>query len=394
MSDALEAGLFELLGALVDDEGAVEVRAVVEGDKAQLTVTRAGRRERLEVPAPPLDVEAPSALDLDELRVHLAPRGDAVHVYARRRAQAADPLRALVEEGALPPGFDEELLAAALAGHGLLAVGPARALRRRAVRALAAAASEVAHVLDLDEDEGPLRARAERAVALGAEVVSCEVDLDELRRAARAPLDVAWIASVRAPTAEALFAALSSAAVTGHVCVFGYTPDGTPRLVERHAPGAAVDAAPAVASPPPPASAAEPTRMIVEVDDPRSVAGLPDNLPPLPDLAEAPPDDWGAPDDGPGWELADLGSVADGSGGDGPKVRELGSTPPTPADARERTAFEKALAGAKAPTPQFRPRPPSPHPKARELQAPEEEEEDPLGGLTLEPPGAAPEDEP
>ena len=109
MDGTLEDAVRELLGALVDDAGARELRALVRGGAATLVVTRPGRRETLEVSAPPLSLEGPARLRLGALEVSLAPRGPGARLFARRLASPAEELRALVEEGALPPGLDEAI---------------------------------------------------------------------------------------------------------------------------------------------------------------------------------------------------------------------------------------------------------------------------------------------
>ena len=351
MSSSSTARVEAILGALLSDEGAIEVRGVVDDESAQLLISRRARRESVVVDDPG-DGAAFETADFQLGDFSVTTIGTR---FFARRVEADEPhgLRALVEEGALMPGLDEAIVGSALAGQGLWAIGPARLLRRRLVRALLRDLEEVAHVIDLDKLDGELSARVRVAKRLGAEIVVAHGGARELARAAERS-GLVWIADVDEGAPARAFEIAGSAA---QIVVVGYTADGVARVLERHAPGAT----PPVATPAP----ATAPQLSAPVLEPAA-----EDLPPLPPLADAPPDDWGGTqvENDPGWEL--------GGSDDGPASA---------------SAFDKVLERVKdEDRPQFVPRPPSEHPLARKLKKDtDDDEDDPLGGLDLEPPALA-----
>lgn len=393
------------LGALLVD---ADVASVHASERGAVEVTRRGRRERLSVALPSEVFDALASLGARERGVTLSVDGhrllaqpaaaDRLVLYLEKRPPADARLSELVEEGVLPEDAAESVVAVARAGHGLVVVGTPRAATRRFAIAVARELAESAPVVALDPGleadwllpaplvEGGVVERALAAERIGAEVLLApSLSLDEAVALASARLSTSAVVMVRAPSAPALTAAFRASSSVGapladalasQLCVLGRAPGGRPVLVEQHVPEGAPLAgpvasasAPAIApaplaspssSAPPPALAAPslgpppspPSARAPLVIDPRE-------LPPLPPLGSGPPAGWASssPDDDPGWEL--------GGGG-----------------RTEPSAFDDVLARVGA-RPTFTPRPPPVHPQTRALR------QDPLGGLTLEPPGGA-----
>ena len=432
VEDAVQAGL----GALLADKDVAEVLTLEGGF---LEVVRRGRRERLDAV-----LEGPL---LALVREHGAERGVVRYALKGGHALTAGPLvdgrvalritkapaldatlEGLVQEGLLPAGVPEELVAAVLEGAGLLVLGSARAGRQRVlagvVRALQgrlawfACTDALAGLVPvaLDRASSTLD-KAKAAVFLGADAVcALELSIDDVSLLARAHLGVPLVASVACPSMEALAAALEDdgvdiAGAAVQAAVVGHAPDGRPRLIELHGP---TRTSPQESSGAPPAHDDEPKtlpppsraggersgslgdtpsppgtfeRPRARTGEPREVSGLvrrpaglradglradgvveEEPLPPLGDL----PAGWGseAPDHDPGWEL----------GGPPPP----GGDEPGPGGAG---TFDAALAAKKG-RPSFAPRPPRPHPQTASLRG-----DDPFGGLTLEPPPGGPPDD-
>ena len=394
------------LDALLADRDVSAIRADASG---LFEVVRRGRREPLDARLDAALFEAlsegmralapgggPLALAWQGHRLTTFAAGDRVVLFVEKAPALGVTLADLEEEGLLPPGLAEELVALLLEGHGLLVVGPARSGRDRLAVAAARAAASCLTVAELSGrsaewlaevplPSGDLGARLETARGFGVDVGLClGVTLDEVAALAARPSGLALVASVTCASAAQLNAAAASSgaravldAVAGQVCVLGYAPDGRARLLEHHVPAhaatQAVEAAPAaVAAPSRPTPRPAPAPALPH-------AALPplEGLPPLEPLAPGPPTGWASssPDDDPGWELSDGAPPA--------QVDEPPATRPA-ADSE----FDRVLADVRG-RPSFTPRPPDMHPQARRLQG------DPFGGLTFEPPRGQPDgDEP
>lgn len=434
VDEAVEAAL----GALLRDRDVSEIDSLEGG---MLQVVRRGRRERLDsllegplfallrdalaarAPDPAQGVAPAGVLRARLKGGHELGVGTLVDGRLALRITKAPSLdvrlEALVEEGLLPPGIPEELVAAVLAGGGLVVLGPSRAGRQRVVAAVVRAlqarlsffgvSSALAALLPVPAAAGGdasaaarlTLTRARDAVALGADAL-CAFELDgaELAALVRASPGVPLVASVAATSMDALAAALDGVpvvAAASHSAVVGHGPDGQPRLLELHGPPAAHPVALAASGASGDDDDDDDDRSgsrLPSIDEdaaaPREVSGLrarplrtsiaasaamvvveEPGLPPLTAL----PAGWAsdAPDDDPGWELA------------GAPVGE-GSAPPTPG------SFDAVLSAQKR-RPSFAPRAPEPHPQAGALQGGAGATAksrglgvDPFGGLTFEPP--------
>ena len=371
--------LSDVVGPLLADRDVTEVQSVEGG---LVEVLRRGRRERLETV-----LEGPL---FEILREHGAGAGvvsfltgeghalDACALTDGRVAfslQKAPPtevsLKNLLEEGVLPEGVPDELVAAVLQGSGVLFLGPSRTARQRAAVAVGRALTGRLRlgVLASPGIAGalppPLAAsfaeRVQRSVRLGVDaVLGLEVSIEECAWLVGHPPAVPFIGSVRASSMAALTASLAGAAVealAGLTAVLGHGPDGRPRLIELHGavPDAGVGTASSASGPPrpPPAPSRPPSSAFAPVM----------HAPSLPAL-ESPPVEWGGTQtaEDPGWELSSLSS--------------LSSLPPGPTPSPG--SFDAALKAA-AQRPVFSPQPPPAHPQTRSLRG--------TGGLTFEPPG-------
>lgn len=375
------------LAALLVDRDVTEIASLEGG---LLEVIRRGRRERLDAilegPLFALLRESGAENGVIEMRLRtghrmvagpLADGRVALRVIKGAGVDAArDSLDVLVEEGMLPPGISEELVAAVLEGAGLAVIGPARHGRQRVLLAVARALTGQHSLAAVTEGtpmalqplsaRAPLEHRVEAAASLGADIlVALELDVRDAAAIARARPALPLLASVASPSSDALTASLDAAgipvgAVFGNVAVIGFGPDGRPRLAELHGPSRSGAGAPP----------SEPERGGSVDDDDRPARALPPS-PPLaaparaPDAAshDRPPGTWAsdAPEMDPGWELADAGP------------------PPAPG------SFDAVLQSQKG-RPGFIPRAPREHPQAQKLRG----VPDPFGGLTFEPPSGGP----
>lgn len=425
----VEGAVDVALGALLRDRDVSELGSLEGG---MLQVMRRGRRERLdsilEGPLFSLLRDALEAAGVGAGVLRLRLRGGheltcAALVDGRLalRLVKAPSLEArlelLVEEGLLPPGIPEELVAAVLAGGSVLVLGPSRAGRQRLATAVVRAlqvrlaffglTDGLGAVLPVPRAHGDVVERACDAMALGADAL-CALELSsaDLARLARTPPGVPLVASVAASTMDAVVAALAGTSVTALAAlsaVVGQGPEGQPRLLELHGgpgEGAATGGGASERD-----DLDEPTSKELagvrslegaaardraftggargEPPSPREVSGLrprpgaasaivadDPGLPRLDDLPAAWASD--APDDDPGWELAGIPT----------------SEPPVPG------SFDAALAAQKQ-RPSFAPRPPQAHPQSGNLKVPASAASlatrrglggDPFGGLTFEPP--------
>ena len=180
------------LGLLLDDKDVASVD-VVEGGLPE--VVRRGRRERLHVlvEGPLFQVLRERGVTEQPLSTRLAgPGGGAVVVAAPlrdgriavsvRRPEPTDALLSLiVEEGVIPAGVDDELVAAVWQGTGVIVLGPARAARHRVAIAIARAVGTQLRIVALGDDVpaggwpaprvDDIVERARIACALGADVL-------------------------------------------------------------------------------------------------------------------------------------------------------------------------------------------------------------------------------
>jgi hypothetical protein len=382
-------------GTALADADVCEVGAVEGG---LVDVVRRGRRERLQVLAQgPLfsllrergaEVDVVHARLSGGVRLVAAPLADGRVAVAVHKPVAAEArFERLVDEGLLPPGVGDELVAAVHEGKGVAVVGPSRSGRARLAAAVARAVSTTLRCTSIADDvpagcqPAPgiphLVARARTAVALGADVVvAVELSVREAADLATNTPGAPVVSSIAAPHVDVVAAVVGDkalAALCPVVAVVGFSPDGRPRLLELHGGAAADDAA--MSSPAPPTQQAtttttqpatqpaaatfagpSPSRARASVE---SVAVTPAGDAPL-SLGEAPPADWASADaaDDPGWELGSLASTGV-------------SLPPSS------SAFDAALVAA-AKRPSFAPRAPSAHPAMHALRG--------TGGLTFEPP--------
>lgn len=385
VDDAVEAAL----GALLRDRDVSEVHCLEGGF---LQVLRRGRRERLDavLEGPLFDLvrdlvrervreptEEHRTITLrlrGGHRLSAAPCLDGRHALRVVKAPTLDvDLTALADEGLVPPGMPAELAAAAAQG-GVLVLGASRAGRQRLACAVARAAQRSLAFAAVGERTAQLfpspagvdvAAQARAADALGFDALfALELEPQDCLQLLHTGPALPLVASVRAPTPDALGHALgdaSAGALATLVCVVGVGPDGRPQLVEVHGAVDASGHADAASAPPTPAAA---TSRLGPLATPATSSDARDELPALGALPSAWASD--APDDDPGWELAGLA-------GDAPA--------PTPG------SFDAALA-RQAARPPFSPRAPRPHPQAAALAG------NPFGGLTFEPPAAPPGSEP
>ena len=370
------------LGALLLDKDVSGVD-VVEGGLPELV--RRGRRERLQ-----LLVEGPLFAVLRERGadnalfevdlpggVHLAagPLLDGRVALSLRRAAPTDvSLSDLVEEGLVPVGVPDELVAALHLGLGLVVLGPASSARTRLTVAVARAVSQQLRVMALGTDvpaqsvpaprvagDDDLVARARAASALGADVLYAHaVTVVELASLLRASLPVPLLASVAVSNMALLREGLGtlSPLTVGLAAVVGFDPEGCPRLLELHGDSGASSSS-SSSSLPSSSSSSLPSSSSVDDD---TVA---------PD--DAPPAEWASQDidDDPGWEL---GPVQSPSSLPSPSLLPASTSPPAPG------SFDAALQSV-ARRPSYTPRAPAPHPQHSALRG--------TGGLTFEAPGAS-----
>jgi hypothetical protein len=402
---ALQQAVQAAVGATLDDKDVTAIDAVEGG---LLEVVRRGRRERLQVvvegPLFALLRERGAELDVVNAtlaggaRLVAAPLADGRIAVAVHKAAPTDVrFEHLVEEGLLPPGIGEELVAAVLEGQGVAVVGPARTGRVRIAAAVARALASVVRcaALGVDVPAGcrpapgiaHLVARARTAVALGADVViGLDLTVREAADLAANTPGAPVVAAIAAPSVPVLVGAAGDKvlpALFPLIAVVGFTPDGRPRLLELHGGQGTAGSAPSTpatattttattttsavaltATSTGPTTTAQPATAPLPAPVSRAMpAAVPPVAPPLLPgdevvLGEAPPADWASADadDDPGWELGSL--AADGE-------------PPVPG------SFDAALAVA-ARRPSFTPRSPSAHPSMHALRG--------TGGLTFEPP--------
>lgn len=374
------------LGALLLDKDVSGID-VVEGGLPELV--RRGRRDRLQ-----LLVEGPLFAVLRERGadnalfevdlpggVHLAagPLLDGrVAVSVRRAAPTDVNLSGLVEEGLVPVGVPDELVAALHLGLGLVVLGPASSARTRLTVAVARAVSQQLRVMALGTDvpaqsvpaprvagEDDLVARARAASALGADVLYAHaVTVVELASLLRASLPVPLLASVAVSNMALLREGLGtlSPLTVGLAAVVGFDPEGCPRLLELHGDSGAssTSTSPSPSSLPSSSSSSSST---LSVDD--------DTVAP----DDAPPAEWASQDidDDPGWELGPVQSPSS-LPSSLPSLLPASTSPPAPG------SFDAALQSV-ARRPSYTPRAPAPHPQHSALRG--------TGGLTFEAPGAS-----
>ena len=372
------------LGALLLDQDVSGVD-VVEGGLPELV--RRGRRERLQ-----LLVEGPLFAVLRERGadnalfevdlpggVHLAagPLLDGrVAVSVRRAAPTDINLSDLVEEGLVPVGVPDELVAALHLGLGLVVLGPASSARTRLTVAVARAVSQQLRVMALGTDvpaqsvpaprvagDDDLVTRARAASALGADVLYAHaVTVVELASLLRASLPVPLLASVAVSNMALLREGLGtlSPLTVGLAAVVGFDPEGCPRLLELHGDsGASSSSSSPSSSSSLPSSSSSSSSTLSSVDD--------DTVAP----DDAPPAEWASQDidDDPGWELGPVQSPSSL-----PSLLPASTSPPAPG------SFDAALQSV-ARRPSYTPRAPAPHPQHSALRG--------TGGLTFEAPGAS-----
>ena len=412
------------LGALLLDKDVSSVD-VVEGGLPELV--RRGRRERLQilVEGPLFGLLRERGADTALLEVdlpggvHLAagPLLDGRVALSVRRAAPTDvSLAHLVEEGLVPAGVPEELVAAVQLGLGLVVLGPAQSARTRLTVAVARAASKHLRIMALGPEvpaqtvpaplvhvdtkgaapdrASHLVARAHAACALGADALCAQsLTVAELAALLRASLPVPLLASVAVTNMALLREGLGplSPLAVGLAAVVGFDPEGRPRLVELHgdsgsssstsAPSSAPSSTlPLVASSPTaspvvlPASSSAPSG--VSSSSRRSSSAATVVIDDLPGLGDAPPAEWASEhiDDDPGWELGPVQSLPPLSSSASASTLPP-SLPPVPG------SFDAALQQA-ARRPAHGPRAPSLHPQASAMRG--------TGGLTFEPPGGGP----
>ena len=372
------------LGALLLDKDVSGID-VVEGGLPELV--RRGRRERLQ-----LLVEGPLFAVLRERGadnalfevdlpggVHLAagPLLDGrVAVSVRRAAPTDVNLSDLVEEGLVPVGVPDELVAALHLGLGLVVLGPASSARTRLSVAVARAVSKQLRVMALGTDvpaqsvpaprvagDDDLVTRARAASALGADVLYAHaVTVVELASLLRASLPVPLLASVAVSNMALLREGLGtlSPLTVGLAAVVGFDPEGCPRLLELHGDsGASSSSSSPSSSSSLPSSSSSSSSTLSSVDD--------DTVAP----DDAPPAEWASQDidDDPGWELGPVQSPSSL-----PSLLPASTSPPAPG------SFDAALQSV-ARRPSYTPRAPAPHPQHSALRG--------TGGLTFEAPGAS-----
>jgi hypothetical protein len=413
-------------GALLEDRDVGGAHALEGG---ALEVQRRGRRERLEAGVDDAlwqalrdagAADGPIAIEVGQHRVRAAPVSGAKILLHLEKAPAAHVrLIDLVDEGLVPEAGAQEVLRVAQAGNGLLVVGAARSAARRLVIAIARELAEHAPVMSLDDLHadwllptpqlpGGVAARARAAVDLGAEaLLASRLSLPDAIMLAREQLPVPIVGAVDAAGYAALHAAFAKAegspsvdSVASQVCVVGRVSSGRAALLEQHAPDvggppAAVGALTAGAGPLPGAQPApqpslgeprarEPDAVVTpaalppaSILSPSAPLTQPTELPPLPPLGDGPPAHWASQSESedPGWELGDA------AGGDGVVAYEGAH-----GEEQQLSGFAGVLNKVKD-RPTFKPRPPAAHPQTRQLQEEMLPESDPLGGLTLEPPG-------
>ena len=376
------------LGALLLDKDVSGVD-VVEGGLPELV--RRGRRERLQ-----LLVEGPLFAVLRERGadnalfevdlpggVHLAagPLLDGRVALSLRRAAPTDvSLSDLVEEGLVPVGVPDELVAALHLGLGLVVLGPASSARTRLTVAVARAVSQQLRVMALGTDvpaqsvpaprvagDDDLVARARAASALGADVLYAHaVTVVELASLLRASLPVPLLASVAVSNMALLREGLGtlSPLTVGSAAVVGFDPEGCPRLLELHGDSGASSSSPS--SPSSSSSLPSSSSSTLSSVDDDTVA---------PD--DAPPAEWASQDidDDPGWELGPVQSPSSlPSSLPSLSLLPASTSPPAPG------SFDAALQSV-ARRPSYTPRAPAPHPQHSALRG--------TGGLTFEAPGAS-----
>ncbi len=394
LHDAVTAAL----GALLVDKDVASVD-VVEGGLPE--IVRRGRRERLQVLVEgPLfqllrerganDGVLTARLQGGAVVVAAPLRDGRIAVSVRRSAPTDVQLAHLVEEGVVPAGVEQELLAAVWQGTGVVVLGPARAARHRLAVGLVRALGTQLRIVALSDDvpagawPAPLVEslvdRARVACALGADVLfALDVSADDAVALARAALPVPMVLGVAVSAMEALLAALdgtSVRALCGVAAVVAFDGEGRPRLTELHGEthgdvasdaGSAVDATSTSTSSTVPMAVAMPTSPTT------SMRSLPTPLP-LPHVGDdTPPAHWASVDidDDPGWELGNLDAAP------------ATTSAPTTTTTTMPGSFDAALKAA-AGRPAFSPRPPAMHPQANTLRG--------TGGLTLEPPGGSDDD--
>jgi hypothetical protein len=295
-----------------------------------------------------------------------------VAVSVRRAAPTDVNLSDLVEEGLVPVGVPDELVAALHLGLGLVVLGPASSARTRLSVAVARAVSKQLRVMALGTDvpaqsvpaprvagDDDLVARARAASALGADVLYAHaVTVVELASLLRASLPVPLLASVAVSNMALLREGLGtlSPLTVGLAAVVGFDPEGCPRLLELHGDSGASSSSPSSSLP---SSSSSSSSTLSSVDD--------DTVAP----DDAPPAEWASQDidDDPGWELGPVQSPSSL-----PSLLPASTSPPAPG------SFDAALQSV-ARRPSYTPRAPAPHPQHSALRG--------TGGLTFEAPGGA-----
>lgn len=417
-SDDVEGAVGAALGALLSDADVFSIDLVEGG---ALEVERRGRRDHLPADVDPALYEALRAagapdrlleLELEhghQLTAAAGPSGLVVHV--EKALQEVPGIPTLLEEGMLSGEAAAGLMEAVLSGTSVLVGGPCRSGRERLAAALAGQAAHAFPVAALDPAP-PSAAGPGAPAALSPVPWPLEVELEGQPegRLARATVARAlgrvglWARELTVVDARALVALGDCVVIAAwpvsrapadlptnvlHVAV-GFAPDGAPELkpsddlelwMVPRAPVSSMSTAlvrPAAAAARGPAVRSvedRPARDRPEAAAP-SPAVLPAELPPLKPLAPGPPDGWAHADVevSPGWELDDDGAPL--APVDPHEPRGLAAH----LDEEGAARFEATLREVQR-RPTFKPRPPQEHPQARQLRG-----EDPLAGLTLEPP--------
>lgn len=302
---------------------------------------------------------------------------DELILHVEKQQQVHMGMSDLLDQEFLTEQEAVQLMSFLQEGKGVLVAGPHRVGRKMLLQALTAEAGSFFRLMDpfcqgdvvqsVPEKGAALQERIEQAYDLGADaLVGYELSLTDLESLLSIPLVLPLIASVVAPSEEAIRQLSEPKMPPGEIAIVGHLPAGAPvlhlksqvrteresamtspkgdeqmtvgfepgggslREAQSNAHNAAVDLPPGTADP----------RLFFQNAE--------EELPPLKPLAPGPPSGWGEePSAELGWELD--------------------------------SKFAKTLAAVER-RPKFHPSPPPAHPQAHSLK------EKPFGGLTLEPP--------
>jgi len=275
----------------------------------------------------------------------------------------------LLSEGAFPSSVDVDALQLARVGQGVCVFGPHAAYNERVVSAFANALNESFCVERLHRGQGL------KAIAITSEVVAASRLSPEAFLKARAMRpEVIWLVSVLTSNIAQLHAVPGFVETTPHLLYFA-APIKTPMLIERHSYKAKISLP---KSPMPfkkvkSAPIAAPKTANIEAQ--MAPASLPSELPPIPELGEAPPADW----------------AVDDADRDIPKVISAEDNPSSLISPEDSSRFSDVLSAVKE-RPSYKPIKPHKHPQTQSLidSAAKEDEttgdaiqSDPFGGLTF-----------